>query len=39
MLDEAGLTYDRDYTRCAYVHDEQQFSVVPRPEADTLLVY
>ena len=29
MLDEAGLTYDRDYTRCAYVHDEQQFSVVP----------
>ena len=33
MLDEAGLTYDRDYTRCAYVHDEQQFSVVPA-EAD-----
>lgn len=29
MLDEAGLTYDIDYTRCAYVHDEQQFSVVP----------
>ena len=29
MLDEAGLTYDVDYTRCAYVHDEQQFSVVP----------
>ena len=30
LLDEAGLTYDVDYTRCAYVHDEQQFSVVPR---------
>ena len=29
MLDSAGLTYDIDYTRCAYVHDEQQFSVVP----------
>ena len=29
MLDGAGLTYDRDYTRCAYVHDEVQFSVVP----------
>jgi DNA polymerase-1 len=29
MLDEAGLTYDRDYTRCAYVHDEVQMSVVP----------
>ena len=29
MLDAAGLTYDIDYTRCAYVHDEQQFSVVP----------
>ena len=29
MLDEAGLSYDIDYTRCAYVHDEQQFSVVP----------
>ena len=29
MLDDAGLTYDRDYTRCAYVHDEQQFSVIP----------
>jgi DNA polymerase I-like protein with 3'-5' exonuclease and polymerase domains len=29
MLDEAGLTYDRDYTRCAYVHDEVQFSVIP----------
>ena len=35
MLDEAGMTYDRDYTRCAYVHDEQQFSVVPS-EADTV---
>ena len=35
MLDEAGLTYDRDYTRCAYVHDEQQFSVIPT-EADTV---
>ena len=33
LLDEAGLTYDVDYTRCAYVHDEQQFSVVPS-EAD-----
>ena len=29
MLDAAGLTYDRDYTRCAYVHDEVQFSVIP----------
>ena len=29
MIDEAGLTYDRDYTRCAYVHDEVQMSVVP----------
>jgi DNA polymerase I-like protein with 3'-5' exonuclease and polymerase domains len=29
MLDDAGLTYDRDYTRCAYVHDEVQMSVVP----------
>ena len=29
MLNSAGLTYDIDYTRCAYVHDEQQFSVVP----------
>ena len=33
MLDAAGLTYDHDYTRCAYVHDEQQFSVIPS-EAD-----
>ena len=29
MLDAAGLTYDRDYTSCAYVHDEVQLSVVP----------
>lgn len=29
MLNAAGLTYNVDYTRCAYVHDEQQFSVVP----------
>ena len=29
LLDDAGLTYDRDYTRCAYVHDEVQMSVVP----------
>ena len=29
LLDEAGLTYDVDYTRCAYVHDEVQLSVVP----------
>ena len=29
MLDEAGLIYNIDYTRCAYVHDEQQFSVLP----------
>ena len=35
LLDEAGLTYDRDYTRCAYVHDEQQFSVIPT-EADNI---
>jgi len=30
MLDSAGLTYNTDYTRCAYVHDEQQLSVVPQ---------
>ena len=30
LLDKAGLTYDRDYTRCAYVHDEVQLSVVPQ---------
>ena len=29
MLDDAGLTYNIDYTRCAYVHDEQQLSVLP----------
>ena len=29
LLDEAGLTYGKDYTRCAYVHDEVQLSVVP----------
>jgi len=29
LIDEAGLTYDRDYTRCAYVHDEVQMSVIP----------
>jgi DNA polymerase I-like protein with 3'-5' exonuclease and polymerase domains len=29
MLDAAGLTYDVDYTRCAYVHDEVQLSVIP----------
>ena len=29
MLDDAGLTYNVDYTRCAYVHDEVQLSVVP----------
>ena len=29
LLDAAGLTYDSDYTRCAYVHDEVQLSVVP----------
>ena len=28
-IDQAGLTYDVDYTRCAYVHDEVQPSVVP----------
>ena len=29
LLDAEGFTYDKDYTRCAYVHDEQQFSVLP----------
>ncbi len=29
LLDGAGLTYDKDYTRCAYVHDEVQLSVLP----------
>jgi DNA polymerase I-like protein with 3'-5' exonuclease and polymerase domains len=33
LLDGAGLTYNTDYTRCAYVHDEVQFSVMPS-EAD-----
>ena len=23
LIDDAGLTYNVDYTRCAYVHDEQ----------------
>jgi DNA polymerase I-like protein with 3'-5' exonuclease and polymerase domains len=30
MFNSAGLTYNVDYTRCAYVHDEQQLSVVPQ---------
>ena len=29
LLDAEGFTYDVDYTRCAYVHDEQQLSVIP----------
>lgn len=29
LLDDAGLTYNTDYTRCAYVHDEVQLSVIP----------
>ena len=33
LLDAAGLTYNVDYTRCAYIHDEVQLSVVPA-EAD-----
>nr|BDD47477.1 hypothetical protein 51 [Pelagibacteraceae bacterium] len=33
LLDAAGLTYNTDYTRCAYIHDEVQLSVVPS-EAD-----
>tara|TARA_B100001094_G_scaffold240987_1_gene236756 strand:- start:2710 stop:4014 length:1305 start_codon:yes stop_codon:yes gene_type:complete len=33
MINNAGLVYHTDYTRCAYVHDEQQFSVIPS-EAD-----
>jgi len=28
LLDAAGLTYNTDYTRCAYVHDEVQLSVI-----------
>jgi len=30
LLDQARLTYNVDYTRCAYVHDEVQLSVVPQ---------
>lgn len=30
LLDAEGFTYDKDYTRCAYVHDELQFSVIPQ---------
>ncbi len=30
LLDAAGLTYNSDYTRCAYVHDEIQLSVLPQ---------
>ena len=33
LIDDAGLTYNVDYTRCAYIHDEVQLSVVPA-EAD-----
>ena len=33
LIDQAGLVYDTDYTRCAYVHDEVQLSVIPT-EAD-----
>jgi hypothetical protein len=29
LIDQAGLTYHSDYTRCAYVHDEVQLSVLP----------
>ena len=29
LLDECRITYNTDYTRCAYVHDEVQLSVVP----------
>jgi len=36
LIDQAGLTYDTDYTRCAYVHDEVQLSVVPS-EADRVM--
>ena len=28
LLDQSRLTYDVDYTRCAYVHDEVQLSVI-----------
>ena len=37
LLNEAGLTYDVDYTRCAYIHDEVQLSVVPQ-EVDRVKV-
>ena len=33
LIDQAGLTYHSDYTRCAYVHDEVQLSVLTS-EAD-----
>lgn len=36
LIDQAGLTYNVDYTRCAYVHDEVQLSVVPS-EADRVM--
>ena len=36
LIDAAGLTYDKDYTRCAYVHDEVQMSVIPS-EADRMM--
>ena len=29
LLDQAGLNYGTDYSRCAYVHDEVQLSVAP----------
>ena len=28
LINNSGLTYNIDYTRCAYVHDEQQLSVI-----------
>ena len=36
FIDDAGLTYDTDYTRCAYVHDEVQMSVIPS-EAENMM--
>ena len=36
LINNAGLTYDTDYTRCAYVHDEVQMSVVPS-EAENMM--
>jgi DNA polymerase I-like protein with 3'-5' exonuclease and polymerase domains len=30
LLEDAGLVYDTDYIRCAYVHDEVQLSVIPQ---------